>query len=65
MPQHITTGSFAEAAAMLKADFEASNAKFKADLESLSPRKPVSPAKADSSGKWILARKCWSWLYRD
>lgn len=49
----------------LEADFEASNAKFNAQLESLAPRKPVSPAQAASSGPWFLARKCWSWLYHD
>jgi hypothetical protein len=56
---------FAENMVKLKGDFEASNTKFNADLDAISPRKPKARAKPNSSGKWILARKVWSWLYRD
>ena len=54
-------------ATALKSHLEASNAKFKADLEALAPRKQKKKAAAEpaSSGVWILARKCWSWMRRD
>ncbi len=56
---------FAADVTKLKANLEARDKKFNADLEVISPHKPKNPAKANSSGKWILARKAWEWLYRD
>ena len=55
----------AENQAKLQTDFEAHEAKFKADLESLAPQKAAGPVKSEIGGGWLLARKCWAWLYRD
>ena len=56
---------FDESMGKLKGNFEATNKKFNADLEALSPRKTKVRANTNSSGKWILARKVWGWLYHD
>ena len=55
----------AERQAKFQADFEAREAKFNADLEALATPKPKSPAKSELAASWLLARKCWAWLYRD
>ena len=55
----------AESQAQLQTDFEAREAKFNADLETLTPQKPVDPGNSEVGGSWLLARKCWAWLYRD
>lgn len=57
--------------AKIKADvgsrFQASAAKLEANLEELkaAPSASEAPAKPDSTGIWFLARKRWSWKYRD
>jgi hypothetical protein len=53
----------AENQAKFQKDFEASEAKFNADLEGLAPQKLTSNANSESGGSWLLARKCWVWLY--
>jgi hypothetical protein len=55
----------AESQAKLQSDFEAHEAKFKADLEVVAPQKPKGPANSGSAGSWFLARKSWAWLRRD
>ena len=50
--------------AKFQADFEAREAKFNADLEALATQKPKGPA-SEPAASWLLARKCWAWLYRD
>ncbi len=55
----------AENQAKLQAAFEAHEAKFNADLEALAPQKPKGPEKSEASSSWMLARKCWAWLYHD
>jgi hypothetical protein len=64
---------FSENMIKLKGHFEASKAKFDAELDAISPRRPnaptmpnsSAPAMPSSSSKWILARKAWAWLHRD
>jgi hypothetical protein len=64
---------FSENMIKLKGHFEASKAKFEAELDAISPRRPKAPAMPNSlalatpssSSKWILARKAWAWLHRD
>jgi hypothetical protein len=53
----------AESQAKFQKDFEANEAKFNADLEGLAPQKLTSNANSESGGSWLLARKCWAWLY--
>jgi hypothetical protein len=55
----------AESQAKFQADFEAREAKFNADLEALAQQMPNGPAKPEFADNWLLARKCWAWLYRD
>ena len=55
----------AESQAKLQTDFEVHEAKFNADLEALVPQKPAGSVKSEVGGSWLLARKCWAWLYRD
>jgi hypothetical protein len=55
----------AESQTQLQTDFEAREAKFNADLETLAPQKPAGPVKSEVGGSWLLARKCWAWLYCD
>jgi hypothetical protein len=55
----------AESQAKLQSDFEAHEAKFKADLEVVTPQKPKDPANSGSASSWFLARKSWAWLRRD
>ena len=54
----------AESQTKLQADFEAREAKFNADLEALVPVTSNCAANAPEV-HWLLARKCWSWLYHD
>ena len=56
---------FAEQQAKLQSGFALHDAKFKADLESLVPRKPAATPKTESPSRWNLARKCWAWFDRD
>ena len=49
----------------IESRFEASSAKLKADIDNPPPKKTVAPVKPVSSGIWFLARKPWSWKYRD
>jgi hypothetical protein len=54
---------FAENAAKLKGNIEASDTKLKADLESLFQSNPKAPTKPNlTDGKLFLARKAWAWL---
>jgi hypothetical protein len=55
----------AESQTKLQADFEAREAKFNADLEALVPATSNCAANASPLVHWLLARKCWSWLYHD
>jgi hypothetical protein len=55
----------AESQTKLQADFEAREAKFNADLEALVPATSKCGANAPPVVHWLLARKCWSWLYHD
>lgn len=79
MTQQIVTGDIAEAAAQLlqanerrlaeqqaqfQASFESREAKFNADLDAMSPKKKTKSSRnSESSGTWLLARKCWEWLH--
>ena len=56
---------FAANMVKLKGDFEASKTKFNAELDAISPRKRNASGTPNFSGKWVLARKVWGWLYRD
>ncbi len=55
----------AESQTKLQADFEAREAKFNADLEALVPATSNCATNASPEVHWLLARKCWSWLYHD
>ena len=54
-----------ESQAKFQTDFEAGEAKFNADLEALTQQKSTGPENSESGGSWLLARKCWAWLYGD
>jgi len=53
-----------ESQAKLQADFEAHEARFNADLAALVPTTSDGAARTEPA-VWLLARKCWSWLYHD
>ena len=55
----------AESQTKLQADFEAHEARFNADLAALVPTTSNGAARTESAVCWLLARKCWSWLYHD
>ncbi len=55
----------AESQARFQADFETREARFNADLEAVAPKKEKGPGRLESAGAWLLARKCWAWLYHD
>jgi len=57
--------ALAESQVKLQADFEVREAKFNADLEALATKKPQGPERSEPAASWLLARKCWAWLYRD
>jgi hypothetical protein len=57
--------ALAESQVKLQAEFEAREAKFNADLETIATKKPQGSGTPGSSDSWLLARKCWAWLQRD
>ena len=54
---------FATDLANLRDGIESNRAKFKATWNSLSAEEPKVTAKPNSSGKSIMSRKVWDWLY--
>ena len=56
---------FANSQSKFQADFEAQEAKFNADLEALATPASNGPEKLEAAPGWLLARKCWAWLYSD
>ncbi len=55
----------AESQTKFQAEFEAGEAKFNAELEAMSSPKRQDLEKPKFVDKWLLARKCWAWLYHD
>ena len=56
---------FATDLANLRDGIETNNAKFKATWSPLSPEEPKASTKQKPSGKSIMSRKVWGWLYPD
>jgi len=55
-----------ESQAHYQSEFEAREARFNADLDSIAPHQSKDSTKpAQSEGFWMLARKSWVWLYGD
>ena len=54
-----------ESQTQFQAEFEAREARFNADLETIAPLKPKNSTTPQPEGYWLLARKCWAWLYHD
>ena len=51
--------------ARFQTDFEAGEAKFNA-IEALTQQKSTGFSEnSKPEGSWLLARKCWAWLYGD
>ena len=55
----------AESQTKLQADFEAHEARFNAYLAALVPTRSDNCASTEPPVHWLLARKCWAWLYPD
>ena len=55
----------AESQTKFQAEFEAGEARFNAELEALSSPKRQNSEKSKFVEKWLLARKCWAWLYHE
>ena len=55
----------AESQAKFQAEFEAREAKFGSDLAALVPLKAKDATNSATAARWVLARKCWAWLYHD
>jgi hypothetical protein len=55
----------AESQTKFQAECEAGEAKFNAELEALSLPKRHDSEKSKFVDKWLLARKCWAWLYHN
>ena len=62
---HANDSRLVESQAKLQADFERYEAKFNAELAALVPQTEKNAGDPQSKPKWLLARKCWSWLYHD
>lgn len=56
---------FATDLANLRNGIETNSAKLKATWNTLSPEEPKASTKPNSSGKSIMSRKVWGWLYPD
>ena len=62
---HADDSRLAESQARLQSDFERHEAKFSAELAALVKQPEQNAESHRSEARWLLARKCWSWLYRD
>ena len=54
-----------ESQAQFQSEFEAREARFNAELETIAPQKTKDSTRPRPDGYWLLARKCWAWLYHD
>ena len=62
---HADDSRLAESQARLQSDFERHEAKFSAELAALVKQPEENAESRQSEARWLLARKCWSWLYHD